>query len=100
MACYFYDIEKNLYLSVLLITFFSLGSTAELENINNLILMYSGKRFAFSPLVYRARCQLASLDYKANVDREVKRNSDGKNTVNISIFHSYMVHVFIVKRGR
>lgn len=24
--------------------------------------MYSGKRFAFSPLVYRARCQLASLD--------------------------------------
>lgn len=27
-------------------------STAELENFNNLILMYSGKRFAFSPPVY------------------------------------------------
>nr|XP_022301675.1 uncharacterized protein LOC111109742 [Crassostrea virginica] len=52
-------------------------STAELENFNNLILMYSGKRFAFSPPVYRARNLLAALDYNANVDREVKRNSDG-----------------------
>lgn len=52
-------------------------STAELENFNNLILMYSGKRFAFSPPVYNARCQLAALDYNANVDREVKRNPDG-----------------------
>ncbi|XP_062581910.1 uncharacterized protein LOC134243692 [Saccostrea cucullata] len=52
-------------------------STAELENFNNLILMYSGKRFAYSPPVYRARSQLAALDYNANVDREVKRKSDG-----------------------
>lgn len=52
-------------------------STAELENFNNLILMYSGKRFAFSPPVYNARCQLAALDFNANVDREVNRNHDG-----------------------
>nr|XP_034319558.1 uncharacterized protein LOC117687331 [Crassostrea gigas] len=52
-------------------------STAELENFNNLILMYSGKRFAYSPPVYRARNQLAALDYNANVDREVKRKMDG-----------------------
>ncbi|XP_055999261.1 uncharacterized protein LOC125649364 [Ostrea edulis] len=52
-------------------------STAELETFNNLILMYCGKRFAFSPPVYRARSQLAALDYNNNVDRMVKRNLDG-----------------------
>lgn len=52
-------------------------STAELENFNNLILMYSGKRFAYSPPVYRARNQLAALDYNANVDRKMKRKLDG-----------------------
>jgi hypothetical protein len=39
--------------------------------------MYSGKRFAFSSPVYRARSQLAALDYNNNVDRVVKRNADG-----------------------
>ena len=52
-------------------------STAELENFNNLILTNSGKRFANYPPVYRARNQLAALDYNANVDREVKRKMDG-----------------------
>lgn len=51
-------------------------STAELENFENFIQMYCGRGFDYSPLVYRARCQLAALDYNANVDREAKRNSD------------------------
>ncbi|XP_048768864.2 uncharacterized protein LOC125675325 [Ostrea edulis] len=52
-------------------------STGEVENFNNLILMYSGKRFAYSPPVYRARSQLAALDYNAHMDRETKRKPDG-----------------------
>jgi hypothetical protein len=52
-------------------------STGDLENFNNLILMYSGKRFAYSPPVYRARSQLAALDYNAHIDRETKKKPDG-----------------------
>ncbi|XP_022286205.2 uncharacterized protein LOC111099125 isoform X3 [Crassostrea virginica] len=52
-------------------------STAELENLENLIQMYCGKGFDYSQPVYQVRCQLAALDHNANVDREAKRNSDG-----------------------
>ena len=57
--------------------FYCYRSTAELENLENLIQMYCGKGFDYSPPVYQARCQLAALDHNAYVDREAKRNSDG-----------------------
>ncbi|KAK3085827.1 hypothetical protein FSP39_009247 [Pinctada imbricata] len=53
-------------------------STAELENFQNLILMYASKRNSFRPPVYRVRNRLAGLDYNAHVDRAVKINKDGK----------------------
>lgn len=71
-----YHVEIKYFIQVMLKLLFY-RSTAQLENFNNLILMYSGKRLAYSPPVYRARNQLAALDYNANVDREVKRKLDG-----------------------
>lgn len=52
-------------------------STAELESFHNHLLMYSSKRYAYSPPVYRARNLLAALDYNKNVDRQPIRNKDG-----------------------
>nr|XP_034315406.1 LOW QUALITY PROTEIN: uncharacterized protein LOC105340464 [Crassostrea gigas] len=52
-------------------------STAELESFHNHLLMYSSKRYAYSPPVYRARNLLAALDYNENVDRQPIRNKDG-----------------------
>lgn len=75
----FCSIVKLLFIFKVNIYFFiiSFRSTGEVENFNNLILMYSGKRFAYSPPVYRARSQLAALDYNAHMDRETKRKPDG-----------------------
>ncbi|XP_022339797.1 uncharacterized protein LOC111134747 [Crassostrea virginica] len=52
-------------------------STAELESFHNHLLMYSSKRYAYTPPVYRARCILAALDYNENVDRQPIINKDG-----------------------
>lgn len=52
-------------------------STAELESYHNHMLMYSSKRYAYTPPVYRARSILAALDYNENVNREPIMNRDG-----------------------
>lgn len=49
--------------------FLNARSTAELESFNNLILMYAGKRFAYIPPVYRARCLLAAIDHNYHLQR-------------------------------
>ena len=63
-------------------------STSELEGFYQHILMYCAKRFAYSPLVYRARNLLAGLDHNNNSEREIKRNKDGKSgeLVNVNPF--------------
>ncbi|XP_055003986.1 uncharacterized protein LOC129407298 [Boleophthalmus pectinirostris] len=57
--------------------FLSFRSTAELESFHNHILMYAGKRFAFSKKVYEARVYLASLDYNSHLNRGPRRKKDG-----------------------
>lgn len=52
-------------------------STAELENFQNLILVYASKRFSYSPPTYRARNLLAALDHNGHAEREIKTNKDG-----------------------
>ncbi|XP_052684568.1 uncharacterized protein LOC128190849 [Crassostrea angulata] len=52
-------------------------STSELENFQNLILVYSSKRHSYSPPVYRARNRLAALDHNSHAEREVMKNKDG-----------------------
>ncbi|CAC5419719.1 unnamed protein product [Mytilus coruscus] len=52
-------------------------STSELENFQNLILMYASKRHSYSPPVYRARNRLAAIDHNAHAEREVMKNRDG-----------------------
>lgn len=55
----------------------SFRSTAELESFHYHMLMYSSKRFTYTPPVYRTRSLLAALDYNENVDREPITNKDG-----------------------
>lgn len=52
-------------------------STAELENFQNLILMYASKRHSYTPPAYRCRNLLAALDHNGHIDREVMTNKDG-----------------------
>ncbi|XP_078679335.1 uncharacterized protein LOC144914988 [Branchiostoma floridae x Branchiostoma belcheri] len=52
-------------------------TTSDLESFQNHILMYASKRHAYSPPVYRARCQLAAIDYNAHKDRAVWKTKDG-----------------------
>ncbi|KAI8495287.1 hypothetical protein Bbelb_272730 [Branchiostoma belcheri] len=52
-------------------------TTSDLESFQNHILMYASKRYAFSPPVYEARCQLAALDYNEHKDRAVWKAKDG-----------------------
>lgn len=60
------------------ITFYpSLRSTAEVENFNSLILMYAGKRFSYSPPVYRARNLLAAIDYNNHLNRDQLTTKEG-----------------------
>lgn len=52
-------------------------STAELENFQNLILMYASKRHSYTPPVYQCRNILAALDHNGHLDRTVITNKDG-----------------------
>ncbi|XP_052285882.1 uncharacterized protein LOC127881787 [Dreissena polymorpha] len=56
-------------------------STAELETLNSLVLMYAAKRFSYTPPVYRARNLLAALDHNYHLQREQKLNKDGSARV-------------------
>ncbi|XP_041641442.1 uncharacterized protein LOC121508572 [Cheilinus undulatus] len=53
-------------------------STSDLESFQNHILMYAGKRYAFSPPVYEARTLLAALDYNHHIHRPVHVNKRGE----------------------
>ncbi|XP_049925640.1 uncharacterized protein LOC126405767 [Epinephelus moara] len=53
-------------------------STADLEAFQSHILMYTSKRYAFSPPVYKARVLLAALDYDFHLQRAFMRSKDGK----------------------
>ena len=48
--------------------------TGRIENYNELILKYCAKRYAFTPPVYKARNQLAAMDYMANLNRPLAIN--------------------------
>ena len=61
-----------------LVFLFIFRTTAEVENFNSLILMYAGKRFSYSPPVYRVRNLLAAIDYNSHVDREHLATKDGR----------------------
>ncbi|XP_077363165.1 uncharacterized protein LOC144007387 [Festucalex cinctus] len=58
--------------------FITFRTTHKLESFQNHILMYAGKRFAFSPPVYEACTLLAALDYNHHNRRPVHINSKGK----------------------
>ena len=49
----------------------------ELENVNQLVLMYAGKRFSYRPSAYKAHNILAVLDYNSHMDCEDLINKDG-----------------------
>ncbi|CAG2244928.1 unnamed protein product [Mytilus edulis] len=51
-------------------------STSEIENFQNLILMYASIRHCYSQLVYSAKNRLAALDHNAHAEREVMKNKD------------------------
>ncbi|CAH1243083.1 Hypp7037 [Branchiostoma lanceolatum] len=53
-------------------------TTSDLESFQNHILMYCSKRHSFSPPVYKARCQLAALDYNHHRDRPVWKTKEGR----------------------
>ncbi|KAK3082962.1 hypothetical protein FSP39_010109 [Pinctada imbricata] len=53
-------------------------STAELENFHTHILMYAAKRFAYTPPVYKARSQLAAIDYNEHIERPAALTKEGK----------------------
>uniref|UniRef100_A0A1A8Q0J2 Si:dkeyp-30e7.2 n=1 Tax=Nothobranchius rachovii TaxID=451742 RepID=A0A1A8Q0J2_9TELE len=61
-----------------LASFLQKRTTAELESFQNHILMYAGKRFAFSFGVYEARTLLAALDYNHHNHRPVHVNIKGQ----------------------
>ncbi|KAL7407523.1 hypothetical protein ABVT39_009743 [Epinephelus coioides] len=52
-------------------------TTLDLESFQNHILMYAGKRFAYSPPVYEARTLLAAIDYSYHNNRPAALNSEG-----------------------
>ena len=53
-------------------------TTSQLESFQNHILMYAGKRFAFSYETYEARTFLAALDYNHHNSRPVHVNNKGQ----------------------
>lgn len=53
------------------------STTSDLEAFQNHILMYAGKRFAYSPPVYEARTLLAAIDYNHHNNRPAARDSKG-----------------------
>ncbi|XP_049896068.1 uncharacterized protein LOC126387584, partial [Epinephelus moara] len=58
-------------------TFLNFRTTLDLESFQNHILMYDGKRFAYSPPVYEARTLLAAIDYNYHNNRPAALNSEG-----------------------
>ena len=56
---------------------FFFRSTAELENLENLILMYASKRIAYRPPTYRSRNLLAAIDHNKHINRPSIVNRDG-----------------------
>ncbi|XP_067287194.1 uncharacterized protein [Pseudorasbora parva] len=57
--------------------FINFRTTSDLENFQNHILMYAGKRFSYKPAVYRTRTILAAIDYNCHNHRLPSRNRDG-----------------------
>ncbi|KAL7378193.1 hypothetical protein ABVT39_010029 [Epinephelus coioides] len=57
--------------------FLNFRTTLDLESFQNHILMYAGKRFAYSPPVYEARTLLAAIDYNYHNNRPAALNSEG-----------------------
>ncbi|KAL3858299.1 hypothetical protein ACJMK2_012893 [Sinanodonta woodiana] len=55
----------------------SSGSTAELENFQNLILMYASKRIAYRPPTYRSRNLLTAIYHNRHINRPSNVNRDG-----------------------
>ncbi|CAG2246435.1 unnamed protein product [Mytilus edulis] len=56
---------------------FTLRSTAELENFQNLILKYASTCHSFNPVSYSAHNLLAALDNNAHCQRQMMVNKDG-----------------------
>lgn len=74
------NIYNKLYSGLYTICMFVLKlyrTTSDLENFQNHILMYAGKRFSFTPAVYRTRTLLAAIDYNCHNGRAPARNKDG-----------------------
>ncbi|XP_061580826.1 uncharacterized protein LOC133446766 [Cololabis saira] len=57
--------------------FITFRTTSDLENFQNHILMYAGKRFSYTPAVYHTRTLLAAIDYNCHNGRLPARNKDG-----------------------
>ncbi|XP_049923334.1 uncharacterized protein LOC126404274 [Epinephelus moara] len=57
--------------------FINFRTTSDLENFQNHILVYAGKRFSYTPAVYRTRTLLAAIDYSCHNGRAPARNQDG-----------------------
>lgn len=84
---FYADWFKKLH-AFIFIPFYISRSTAELENFQNLILMYASKRYAYEPPVYRARNLLAALDYNQHVNRGIRISQDGNQGYAFSNFRS------------
>eukprot|EP00105_Crassostrea_gigas_P029545 XP_011451529.1 PREDICTED: uncharacterized protein LOC105345165 [Crassostrea gigas] len=69
--------QCSTYMIHLCSIFLFFRSTAELENFQNLILVYASKRYSYGPPTYRARNRLAALDHNGHLERETKINKDG-----------------------
>lgn len=57
-------------------------TTSELESFNSHLLMYAAKRQSFTYGVYKARCQLAAIDYMMHLERPYKTNKKGEQYYN------------------
>ncbi|XP_073727056.1 uncharacterized protein [Misgurnus anguillicaudatus] len=57
--------------------FINFRTTSDLENFQNHILMYAGKRYSYNAVVYRTRTLLAAIDYNCHNHRLPSRNRDG-----------------------
>ena len=56
--------------------------TGVLETFHNLILMYAAKRFYFTPIMYKARNQLAAIDYTMHQDLPILKKPGSTETQN------------------
>ncbi|KAM4544085.1 uncharacterized protein V3H82_021887 [Fundulus diaphanus] len=58
--------------------FLNFRTTSDLESFQNHLLMYSSKRHAYTPFVYKTRTLLAAIDYNKHNRRLPARNLDGQ----------------------